>query len=75
MVGLLHLAATQDCEAALAQVVLEEIAHGKKLSLSRLKQRYGLAQAPVPKVVVNQHSLAMYDRLLTAQAVTEESHV
>lgn len=74
MVGLLHLAASHDCEQRLSETVLDEIAQNKPLSLSRLKQRYCPVHTPVPEMVVEQHALSEYDRLLAAQAAPEGRH-
>ena len=64
--GLLGLAASTDCEAALANTVLAQIAQGKTLSLSHLKQSYSRHKITVPEVIVQQHDLSNYDRLLSS---------
>jgi len=66
IVGLLHLAATYECEGVLANTVLDAIAQGKSLSLPRLKQRYCQDDTSLPDVRVQQHDLSSYDRLLPA---------
>jgi len=65
IVGLLGLAAKHNCEAELASTVLLQIAQGKMLSLSHLKQSYSRSEVTVPNVIVRQHNLSSYDNLLS----------
>ncbi|MEE8289669.1 MAG: IS21 family transposase [Nitrosomonadaceae bacterium] len=65
IVGLLDLAAKYNCEAELANTVLEQIAQGKTLSLSGLKQSYSHSEVTVPNIIVRQHDLSSYDNLLS----------
>ena len=70
IVGLLHLAATQDCEVALAQTVLEHIDNGKPLSLSALQVQFiKQPQTTVPSLVVDQHEIAAYNHLIPVPQV------
>jgi hypothetical protein len=69
IVGLLHLAATQDCEKALAKVVLERIAQTQPLSLAPLESRFRPTTTQVPDIAVEQHSLQHYNDLLPTQEV------
>jgi hypothetical protein len=71
IVGLLQLAATQDCEAKLAEVVLDEIAQGHALSLPTLQSQFETNKAPttIPSIQVMQHTLVQYNELIVNQAV------
>jgi hypothetical protein len=62
MVGLLYLAAQEDCQDALAQHVLELLHSGQEVVLSRIQQRFKKGPAPVPDIVVTQHKLTHYDQ-------------
>jgi len=65
IVGLLHLAATADCEALLGEVVAEELLAGKIPVLSELKQRWGITEdRECPTVDVIQHTLESYNSLI-----------
>ena len=74
IVGLLHLAATCDCEARLAQTVLELINGNKPLSLKWLQEKFGYehCQTP-PSVEVGQHRLSGYNTLIPG--CQEQAHV
>lgn len=61
MVGLLHLAAQEDCEQALAQCVLESLDDNKSIILSQLQRRFKKHMTPVPDIAVTQHPLAHYN--------------
>jgi hypothetical protein len=65
IVGLLYIAATADCEAALGEMVAAELLAGNLPVLSELKQHWGIAQAhQCPSVDVNQHTLESYNSLI-----------
>ena len=65
IVGLLYLAATADCEAALGEAVAAELLSGKIPVLSELKERWGIASAQqCPIVDVIQHTLESYNSLI-----------
>ncbi len=64
IVGLLHLAATENCEEPLAKLVLQCIEHNKPLSLSALQTRFKQPTASLPTIVVEQHRLAHYNQLI-----------
>ena len=65
IVGLLYLAATADCEAALGEAVAAELLSGKIPILSELKQRFGIATTQqCPTVDVIQHTLESYNSLI-----------
>jgi hypothetical protein len=64
MVGLLYLAATQNCEQALADKVISLIASEKKLSLSALQDLFTPKREGVPTVKVTQHTLGSYNVLI-----------
>jgi hypothetical protein len=64
IVGLLYLAATEDCEQALAEGVLAAIKAAKPLSLTQWQARF-MTQASRPEAPrVVQHNLACYNVLL-----------
>ncbi len=74
IVGLLHLAATQDCERALAEVVLEAIDHGRLPTLTQLQQQFRRQPTEqLPQVQVEQHALAHYNHLIP-QLAMEVTH-
>ena len=73
IVGLLHLAATQNCEAALADAVLTKMTRQQTLTLSALQAQFGHVQhTTVPTIEVNQHALQTYDALTTGSEVNYE---
>jgi hypothetical protein len=67
IVGLLHLAAQEDCEQALAQCVLESLDEGKPIVLSQLQQRFKKQVASIPDIAVVQHNLAYYNHWIPNQ--------
>lgn len=69
--GILHLAATRDCEDELAQVILTDITQGRTLSLSALQARFAKDKEALsfPVVYVVQHALHSYDELLAPMEV------
>ena len=69
IVGLLYLAATQDCESELARCVQEKIAKHKPLLLSQLQDQFSPPAQRPPNLRVTQHSLQSYNGLLISQGV------
>jgi transposase InsO family protein len=69
IVRLLHLAASEDCEAALGRYVLQGIEQGKLPTELLCAKRFGDAEKVIPLVTGSQHPLASYDQLLTGQEV------
>lgn len=67
MVGLLHIAATGDCEQALAARVLGLLKEGKSVSLSQLQGHFKTPAATIPKVVIIQHALTHYNQCIPSQ--------
>lgn len=65
IVGLLHLAATNNCENDLALDVLGLIEHHKPLNLGELRNKFNQMKNKLPEVNVSQHSLNSYNKLLT----------
>jgi hypothetical protein len=61
MVGLLHLAATQDCEQAIGEAVLQILSQQRQPSLSQLQQQFGAVTTEPPDLLVSQHQLSSYD--------------
>lgn len=64
MVGLLHLAATEDCELVLAQTVLEMIDHEEALSLTKLQAKFKHPSPLPPDIKIDQHLLRHYNQLI-----------
>ena len=66
IVGLLYLAATEACESALAQMVIDKIHAGDALSLVALQAQFkkNTTTPSLPVVIVEQHSLIHYDQLI-----------
>lgn len=65
IVGILYLAATANCEAALGEAVAAELLSGNIPVLSELKQRWGIASTQqCPTVDVIQHTLESYNSLI-----------
>jgi len=69
MVGLLYLAATQNCERALSEAVLSKIESADKISLCELEMMFNPSQTVVPVLSVQQHTLHQYNDLIIS---TEE---
>jgi hypothetical protein len=69
IVRLLHLSASQDCEAALGRYVLRGIEAGKLPSELQCGKRFGDVAEVIPLIKSNQHPLADYDQLLDNQEV------
>jgi hypothetical protein len=67
MVGLLHIAAQEDCEQALARWVLSAFNEGTSVSLSQLQRRFTKSTVVIPDVVIIQHTLAYYDQCIPSQ--------
>ena len=76
MVGLLYIAARAKCEAALGELVTEQLLTGTVPSLSALKQRWGITEdAPHPIINVTQHTLESYNLLIPQDMeVSHASH-
>lgn len=64
IVGMLYLAATQDCEQSLGQYVMDKHTKEKAVSLTQLQERFGPEKAVVPQVSISQHALRSYDALV-----------
>ena len=65
MVGLLHLAATNDCEEALGNCVLEALTNGQTISLPVLqKQMCQKPESPHLKLEIKHASLESYQHLI-----------
>ena len=69
--GLLSLAATHDCEAKLADIVLKDIARQRCLSLSKLQAQFvpDKSSVIIPLVNVTQHALEQYNDLIISGEV------
>lgn len=64
IVGLLYLAASEDCERDLEQYVLALINTGQEIVLSRLQTRFKKQTTDVPHIAVVQHCLASYNNCI-----------
>ena len=65
IVGLLHLAATENCEAKLGKIVLEKLKRNKPLSLSDLQDKFRRVNDTRPtEIAIHQHSLPQYNQLI-----------
>lgn len=64
MVGLLHLAATQDCEQELAVTVIDLITNNRELSLKKLQDKFTPKNEPIPTIDVSQHTPSSYNSLI-----------
>jgi hypothetical protein len=62
MVGLLHLAATENCEEALGETVIQCITHNRPLRLIDFQNQFKKNSTPPPLSIV-QHELKSYDQL------------
>jgi len=63
----LHLAAAEDCEAALGRYVLKQIDQGNLPSEHQCQQRFGEVTRVIPLIATRQHALGNYDQLLSQQ--------
>ena len=64
IVGLLHIAATQNCESELAEEVIKLIADAKPLRLAELQDRFNDRKITAPALLVLQHQLSDYNQLI-----------
>jgi glutathione S-transferase len=64
IVGLLHLAATEDCEHELGEAVMQHITLHKLLRLTDFQSQFKKNIAP-PVIAIAQHELKSYDQLTT----------
>lgn len=64
MVGLLHLAARENCEEVLAQIVLKRLKTNAPLSLSQLQDLFAKPSPVVPSIEVTQHQLHQYNQCI-----------
>jgi hypothetical protein len=67
MVGLLLLAAENDCETVLGCRVIAQINQGGTPSLTKLQYQFGRKPAQLPTHRVNQHQLSSYDDFLSQE--------
>jgi len=64
IVGVLALAARNDCEGALGEYLDGALARGELPTLLELQRRFGPPPVPTPVVQISQHALKSYDTLL-----------
>lgn len=64
IVGLLHLAVTQNCEDKLGEKVVELIQNEKQLKLTELQNQFALHKTIVPELHVSQHNLGAYNQFI-----------
>lgn len=68
IVGLLHLAATQDCETVLGETVLDLLENNKPVCLRQLQERFNKKTSiTIPLITIIQHSLIQYNQLIPQQ--------
>jgi hypothetical protein len=70
MVGLLHIAAKENCEQELARWVLDLLNENKPISLSTLQRQFNKAVISIPDVSVTQHSLVHYNLCIPSYEVS-----
>jgi transcriptional regulator with XRE-family HTH domain len=63
IVGLLHLAATSDCEKRLGEIVMEAIKKGQTVSLPHLQKQF-CKKSGHPEMEIIHHSLEQYNQLI-----------
>jgi transposase InsO family protein len=65
IVGLLHLASTENCEKELAEKVLDLLNKGRPLSLTQLQEQFKSKNVTsIPVIEITQHQLNHYDTLI-----------
>jgi transposase InsO family protein len=64
MVGILYLAATEDCEQALADHLIQSLAEHKNITLSDLQAQFRPQKNDPPPLDVSQHTLLAYNQLI-----------
>lgn len=74
IVRLLHLAATQSCESALARYLLKAIDRGELPSNLQCRQQFTAEATVIPIIPDQQHSLDAYDQLLGFTLTQEQKH-
>lgn len=72
IVGVLHLAGTENCETQLATYILHDINHQRLKSLSQYQIKFKTSNPPLPQVKVFQHVLKSYD---VSTQCEEQAHV
>jgi hypothetical protein len=72
IVGLLYLAAKENCLDELANVVIDLIQGKKKLCLKELQDRFTPKRKATPAIEVKQHPLASYNNLIPKKEEGEE---
>ena len=65
MVGLLSIAAKEDCVEELGEVVINQISSKRKLCLKELQDRFITKEETIPSINVSQHPLSIYNDLIT----------
>lgn len=64
MVGILYIAANEDCESELGWAVVDAIANKKVLKLTDFQSKFQSKKIEHPEIEVNQHSLVQYEQLI-----------
>jgi hypothetical protein len=64
IVGVLHLAAKNNCEEELAQIIVASIKCGKLIKLNELQDKFNTRSTVVPHIAVSQHVLESYNKLI-----------
>jgi len=74
MVGILYIAAIEDCESELGWAVIEAIENNNTLSLTDFQEQFKSDNIAHPKIEVEQHPLVQYNQLIP-QAQEVSCHV
>lgn len=64
IVGILYIAANEDCESELGWAVVDAIANKKVLKLTDFQSKFQSKKIEHPEIEVNQHSLVQYEQLI-----------
>lgn len=64
MVKVLYLADKYDCEEDISTYIIDQIKGKKTIKISSLEERYKKEKVVLPDIVVSQHSLFEYDKML-----------
>lgn len=64
MVKVLYLADKYDCEEDIACYILSQIKKNKAITITTLEQRYRKEKTILPNIIVPQHNLLEYDKML-----------
>lgn len=72
IVGILHIAATQNCESELACIVVDLIEQERPLSLFDLQSKFTKYSSKIPIIKTAQHALAGYNSLIPSSLQVQQ---